>query len=255
MVAELGGQLRALGVHGGDVLVVHSSFRAVGPVEGGPLGLIEALRAAVGADGTLVMPSMTGGGRPEPYDPVRTPTSDMGVLAETFWRLPGVLRGDHPSSTFAAVGRFAERIVAPQPLSPPHGLDSPIGRVYELGGSVLLLGVGHDANTTMHLVEDLAGVPYRGEHWALVSHGDGVRKVTISEPDHCCQGFDAADDWLGDAQRLGTVGNAQARLFSAADLVRVGVPRVTADPTVLLCRQGSGCMECDVAHASIVSTG
>ncbi len=55
--AEVTRQLRALGVEKGGVLLVHASFRATGPVEGGPLGLIEALRDALGPDGTLVMPS------------------------------------------------------------------------------------------------------------------------------------------------------------------------------------------------------
>ncbi|RKT54648.1 AAC(3) family N-acetyltransferase [Saccharothrix australiensis] len=251
---RLVGQLRELGVRAGDVLVVHTSFRAVGPVSGGPMGLIDALRTAVGGDaGTLVMPSMTGGDNPEPYDPRRTPTRGMGVVAELFRRLPGVGRGDHPTSTFAAVGRHASRIIAPQPLSPPHGPDSPIGRVHALGGSVLLLGVDHDANTALHLAEDLAGVPYRSEDHALVRDGDRVREVTISEPDHCGRGFAAADDWLRErgAQREGRVGDATARLFSCRDLVDAVVPRLVADPTAMLCAEGSGCEECDEAHRSI----
>lgn len=59
--AELERQLRSLGVREGGVLLVHTSFRAVRPVEGGPLGLIRALRRAIGPAGTLVMPAMTDG--------------------------------------------------------------------------------------------------------------------------------------------------------------------------------------------------
>ena len=58
--AEVTAQLHALGVERGDVLLVHTSFRNVRPVEGGPLGLIDALRDAIGPGGTLVMPSWTG---------------------------------------------------------------------------------------------------------------------------------------------------------------------------------------------------
>ena len=54
---DLMGQLRALGVKKSGVLLVHTSFRTVRPIDGGPLGLIEALRAALGPDGTLIMPS------------------------------------------------------------------------------------------------------------------------------------------------------------------------------------------------------
>src|SRR5512133_1494599 len=107
--AEVASQLSALGGEEGGVLIVHTSFRAVRPVEGGPLGLIEALRAAIGPGGTLVMPSWTGDDD-EPFDPASTPASpDLGVVADTFWRLPGVVRSSHPFA-FAASGPQAVRI-------------------------------------------------------------------------------------------------------------------------------------------------
>src|SRR5689334_17832351 len=87
-------QLRSLGVRSGGVLVVHTSFRAVGPVEGGPAGLIAALREVLGQRGTLVMPTMTDGATV--FDPRATPTVGMGVVAETFWRQPLVMRSTHP---------------------------------------------------------------------------------------------------------------------------------------------------------------
>src|SRR5919199_2232015 len=153
-------QLRSLGVQPGGVLLVHTSFRAVRPVEGGPLGLIEALRAALGPEGTLAMPSSTGNDD-ELFDPATTPVAaDLGVVADTFWRLPGVLRSNHPFA-FAAAGPPAAQIVADALPLPPHIPESPIGRVHDLDGQVLLLGVGHDANTTLHLAEILAGAPYR----------------------------------------------------------------------------------------------
>ena len=58
-VDDAADQLRVLGVRPGQVLQVHTAFSKVGPLEGGPQGLIEALRAALGDGGTLVMPSMT----------------------------------------------------------------------------------------------------------------------------------------------------------------------------------------------------
>ena len=148
-------QLRALGVKQGGVLLVHASFRAVRPIEGGPSGLIEALRDAVGSDGTLVMPSWSGDDD-QPFDPMITPASpSLGVVADTFWRLPGVRRSEHVFA-FAAVGPQAAAITAdPLPL-PPHIPESPVGRVQGLDGQVLLLGVGHDADTTLHLAEILA---------------------------------------------------------------------------------------------------
>lgn len=93
--ADVADQLRVLGVKPGGVLLVHTSFRAVRPVEGGPLGLIEALRLALGPEGTLVMPCWCASAD-EPFDPRTTPAApDLGVVADTFWRLPDVLRAEH----------------------------------------------------------------------------------------------------------------------------------------------------------------
>src|SRR5690348_18382419 len=105
-ISTLTDQLRAIGVRRGGVLVVHTSFRAVRPVEGGPSGLIEALRRALGPEGTLVMPTMTDG--ESLFDPRSTPTVDMGIVAETFWRQDGVVRSTHPGGSFAAAGPRAE---------------------------------------------------------------------------------------------------------------------------------------------------
>ncbi|MCW5964997.1 MAG: AAC(3) family N-acetyltransferase, partial [Bryobacterales bacterium] len=152
-------QLQSLGVQMGGVLLVHTSFRAVGPVEGGPLGLICALRQTLGPHGTLVMPSWTGSDD-HPFDPRTTPASpDLGIVADTFWRQPGVLRSQH-CFAFAAAGPKARQILDdPLPL-PPHTPASPAGRVHDLDGQVLLLGVDHSANTTIHLAELIANVPY-----------------------------------------------------------------------------------------------
>jgi aminoglycoside 3-N-acetyltransferase len=120
-ITQLVEQLRALGVEEGDVLLVHTSFRAVRPVEGGPRGLIEALQRAVGPTGTLVTPSWTGDDD-SPFDPATTATSaDLGVVPATFWQLAGVRRSTHPFA-LAAIGPLAERIVSdPLPI-PPHRL-------------------------------------------------------------------------------------------------------------------------------------
>jgi aminoglycoside 3-N-acetyltransferase len=236
-------ELRALGVREGGVLLVHTSFRAVGPVEGGPLALIRALRSAIGTSGTLVMPTMTDGSTP--FDPRSTPSHGMGITAETFWRQPGVLRSTHPGGSFAAVGPHAERICAPQPLSPPHGPDSPVGRVHDLAGQILLLGVTHRENTTLHLAEALADVPYSVEHPCMLHTGE---TVMIAETDHCCRGFSIADQWLRGIQREGRVGHAHARLCDSQTLVAIAREHLVRDPLLFLCR--SGCEECDRAHAS-----
>lgn len=244
-------QLADLGVRRGGVLLVHASFRAVRPVEGGPLGVIRALRAALGPDGTLVMPTMTDGA--SVFDPRVTPSDGMGIMAELFWRQPGVLRSTHPGGSFAAKGPHAARICAPQPLTPPHGPDSPVGRVHDLDGQVLLLGVTHGENTTMHLAEAIAKVPYAVSHPCVVEEDGMVRTVMVPETDHCCRGFGVADEWLRlrDLQREGKIGSAHARLCGSRDLVAIAVERLTLNPLILLCPPTEDCEECAAAYASI----
>jgi aminoglycoside 3-N-acetyltransferase len=250
-VEQVAEQLRALGVRRGGVLLVHTSFRQVRPVEGGPLGLIRALRSALGEAGTLVMPTMTDG--ETVFDPTSTPTCDMGITAELFWRQPGVRRSTHPGGSFAAQGPMAERICAPQPLSPPHGPDSPVGHVHDLGGQVLLLGVGHSENTTLHMAEAVAGVPYSVEHPCVIEEG---RTELIAETDHCCRRFSLMDEPLRarSLQREGPVGHAHARLCDSRDIVSVAVEHLASDPLLFLCPPQEHCEECDTARASVRSS-
>lgn len=136
-----------------------------------------------------MMPSMTGSRRAEPYDPATTPSRSMGIFAETFWRLPGTRRGDHPTSSFAASGPLAEQLTAPQPIEPAIGPDSPIGRAHDLDASILLLGVGQDSNSTIHLAERLAKVPHRIRKWTTILRDGAPTRVDFDAIDHCCQNF------------------------------------------------------------------
>jgi aminoglycoside N3'-acetyltransferase len=245
-------QLRALGVQAGGVLIVHTSFRAVRPVERGPLGLIEALREALGQDGTLVMPAWTGDDN-APFDPTTTPAaSDLGIVADTFWRLPGVVRGTHVNA-FAANGPHAAEINRdPFPL-PPHVPESPIGRVYDLDGQVLLLGVGHEANTTLHLAELIADVPYRIPRSITVFENGQPKQIEYGENDHCCELFGLADEWLRERglQADGLVGHAQARLMRSRDVVSAACEQLSQDPLMFLHQPDLGCPECNKARESI----
>src|SRR5262245_34879367 len=134
-MSKLTAQLRALGVPEGGVLLVHTSLSRIGPVDNGPIGLIGALQTVLGPNATLVMPSMTDDDD-RPFDPRRTPCHGMGCVADLFWRMPGVLRSDSPHA-FAAIGPEADRITTDHPLDVPHGLNSPVGRVYDLDGQIL----------------------------------------------------------------------------------------------------------------------
>jgi aminoglycoside 3-N-acetyltransferase len=245
-------QLLDIGIRPVGVLLVHTAFSKVKPIEGGPIGLISALHSALGVDGTLVMPSMSYDDD-HPFDKTKSHCAEMGIVADTFWRLPEVHRSDN-NHAFAAVGPQAERILAPHPIDIPHGLDSPVGRVYELDGQVLLLGVDHGSNTTIHLCENMAGVRYRRDKYLTILKDGKPARFEYREIDHCCQNFSLVDGWLDERglQNRGKVGNTDARLIRSQDIVAVVTERLQENETTFLHPMGVD-EECDDARASLTA--
>lgn len=252
-IPQLTRQLLQLGVQPGGVLLVHCAFSQVKPVENGPLGLIRALQDALGPAGTLVMPSMTDDDE-HVFNPRETSCIGLGIVAQTFWQQPGVLRSDSPHA-FAARGPLAAQITAPHPVDVPHGLDSPVGRVYQLDGQVLLLGVAHDSNTTLHLAEFLGGVRYRRPKETRVLEAGRVVRLQYGETDHCCENFNLMDGWLDAAGRQahGRVGHAASRLFRAKAVIELALDQLRQNETVFLHPFGVD-EQCDEARASLPPT-
>ncbi|MBS4196985.1 AAC(3) family N-acetyltransferase [Lederbergia citri] len=242
---------KSIGIKEGMVLVVHTSLRNIGFIQGGPEVVIESLLEILGDEGTLVMPSMTSG--EELYDPKTTPTEYMGIVAETFWRMPGVLRSNHPNSAFAAYGKHANEIVSEHPIDQPEGIKSPIGKVFQLDGRILLLGASHDSNTTIHLAESLNEVPYRTYSTMLFSNEGKIEEIQVPLINHCCQNFKKIESLLKEKGYLSVqkIGNGICQFMKASDVVEVASIQLKKNPYYFLCEDD--CEECTEAREYVIA--
>jgi aminoglycoside 3-N-acetyltransferase len=243
---SLASDLRALGLAAGDTVLAHSSLSALGWVCGGPVTVVQALMDVLTPVGTLVMPTHSGDysdpanwSRPPvpaswvpiiratmpAFDPGYTPTRGMGRIVECFRTWPGVRRSWHPDVSFAAWGSHTERIVGHHPLANGLGEDSPLARVYDLDGKVLLLGVGYGNNTSFHLAEHRAPGAERVMAGAPVLSGGERRWVEYEDIAYDDGPFEEIGAAFERAHRvrIGRVGSAEARLFAqrpAVDFAR-----------------------------------
>lgn len=240
--------LRGVGMKGGDAVMVHTSLSRIGYVLGGAQTVIEALIETVGPEGTIMMPTQSWKnldpdvgvhGEVEeaywqmirdnwpPYDKRITPTQTMGAVAEMFRSWPGTLRSDHPARSVSAYGKYARYLTENHDLSNIFGEGSPIAKLYELDGHVLLIGVGYDKNTSLHLADVRAEYPGKHnsvEHSAVLENGQRVYKAYETL-------FVDGEDFveIGEAFEKehkvsqGMMGNARLRFMRSRELVDFAV--------------------------------
>ena len=236
--------LNSLEIKKGDSLIVHTSLKSIGFLCGGPQILIDSLMEVLGNEGTLMMPTQSwknldpldGVHWEEPeewwqlirdnwpaYDKKITPTNTMGKTAEMFRNYEGVLRSDHPARSFAAWGKNALWLTSDHDLSNIFGDGSPLSKLYDLDGKVLLIGVGYDKNTSLHLADARANYPSKHncvEYSAVMENGKRVwkRYETL---------FVDGDDFvnIGEAfeneqkVKQAMLGNAVVKVMSVKELV------------------------------------
>ncbi len=158
--ARINRDILSLGVERGDTVLVHSSFKPLGPVPGGIETLIQGLLQAIGPYGTLVMPASCPDLRPPQEFDVRLTPVTVGVIPEYFRTRPETFRSIHPTISVCAVGNDAHDLLYDHYLdSTPCGPNSPFTRITERPVKIIMLGCGIGPNTTMHAFEEYVGQP------------------------------------------------------------------------------------------------
>jgi aminoglycoside 3-N-acetyltransferase len=152
---------RELGVEEGDTLLVHSSYKSFGEVDGGPQAVVHALEATLDVEGTLIMPTFnfdfTQG---KPWD-VRKTRSKMGALTEIVRMDPRAKRVFHPFYSFAILGKHAERLGSLRYKS-SYERNSVFGKLRDLDGKIMVIGLSYNNSMTFfHHIEQMEGVDYR----------------------------------------------------------------------------------------------
>jgi aminoglycoside 3-N-acetyltransferase len=236
--------LKKLGMQRGMTVIVHSSLKSIGTIVGGVVSIILALEETVGNTGNIVMPTQSehlcdpteyGKGYTDEeikiirdnmplYYPDLTPTSYMGFVPETFRKQRNVMRSSHPHASFSAWGKNAKYITENHELDYALNENSPLGKVYQLGGYILLLGAPTDSNSSLHLAE------YRQKNsfvkpkiWDVKMLVNGEEKwITYNDINNESDDFDKIfEDYYkySNTIREGFVGDAKSYLISQREMV------------------------------------
>jgi len=262
--------LRTLGLYEGAHVVAHTSLRAIGPIEGGAETLISAFRRVLGNAGTLLVPTFTpqftdpgeSEGAPDSeeeienlrslipvFDPLTTPAARMavGVFPEAVRQQPDAYRSSHPVVSFAAIGALARELTVNAPFHYPLGSDGPLARLYDNNGWTLLVGVDHEANSSLHLAEIWSDAPYIHRTVRVKTGAD--HWVTMQGSPECSEGFYRIEPVLRQARILhrGTVGGAPAQLMRLRETVSMAIMMLKGAADSLLC-DDPNCPWCHVAR-------
>lgn len=246
--------LARLGLGLGDIVLVHSALRALGPKSelaklpnyGADL-IIDAFLETVGPEGLVIVPTFTQTcdlGEPVYtgllFDPKETP-SRVGQLTNVFWRRSDAVRGTHPTHSVAAIGRRAADFCVEPQDGTTFDRRGPWGRMHDWDGWICWFGTDNRTNSTVHAVEDWMDLPYMPDRpaWVKGPGGEAVKVNCRKAPAGPRDFYDANSkaarllDASGIIRRV-QIGTAGVALLKARDCHRVLHEAIKQDPCLLL---------------------
>lgn len=244
------------GIKAGQILIVHSSAKAIGRTADGPVSAVRALKAVVTEEGTLLLPVFS---NPTPdgiFKIKRTP-SRVGLITEAVRRSRDVRRSRHPTHSVAAWGKRATEFLADHEKSTALGVDSPFHKAAKAGADIIMIGCHLTTCSLVHVGEAIVRTPYLGK----VFYPGYDRTLTLIDYDGSEMKFEPVDN-PGDSANFTVVqeemerrsliehckvGSAETLKFRAMDCLNVTVELLRDDPTVLLC-SNPRCAVCPAAR-------
>lgn len=244
---ELVTAFRNAGLTAGDLVLVHSSLRKLGTVEGGADTVLDALLEVLGQEGTLALPTHTFSvvtARQPVFHQSLTP-SNVGTLSNVFRKRSGVVRGLHPTHSVAAIGPLAEKLVeGHEKETTPCSANSPYVRLRDWNGKVLIIGEGLQCCTLFHACEELAGMtqvcsPYLLELFSFTETNEVKPAPTRRHIVNTWDQFPSLEPQLiaNGALNISSIGNCALRLLDARSACDWLVPELQKNPSLILPKQ------------------
>lgn len=241
--SSLAADLGAIGLETGDAVLVHAGLRSVGRVIGGPDTILAAMREVVGPEGTILGYTdwqLEDDERDDPalrphipaFDPLTSrSTRDNGFWPEMLRTTPGALRSGNPGASMAAIGGRAAWFTADHALDYGYGPQSPLGKLVEAKGKVLMLGAPLGRITLLHHAEHLARIPNkRVKRYEAPLLVDGIATWRWFEEFDTSNSPDGMDDEYFETILLEFLATGEGRrgLIGEAESVLVPADRIVA---------------------------
>lgn len=227
--ASLMEQLKGMGIDPRGTLLVHSSLKSIGEVQGGADTVLDALSEYM-RQGLLVLPTHTWSyiDAANPQFSVQQSPSCVGILPELFRKRPGVIRSWHPTHSAAALGKDAAEFTSgDERWDTPCARGSVYGKLLDRKADILLLGVDLRRNTFIHGIEEWMDIPGRmtDSREQLYTETPGGEVISVPSHRHC--GLSWSEHFWKVEQVLETGGALRRASFGDAPVMICGTVQTT----------------------------